>query len=249
MAVWMFFFLVLDLIQSPSLIPSDRGAVLVADKSGSVRWRAAWTIDPAEQDGRKLVRFTEQGRGRVSAFRQEVQWSLEAVWSADDALRPLDSQKTTKTASGALLLTEKKHFDRSKGIVRFERQFPGGRSESKSLPIAADTLAVEGIAGILRFLPFQQSMSFPTHLLSNEPNLYRVTMKTRGKERVKTPAGEFECYKVELVPDVGILNVFRGFYPKTFFWFTVAPPHRWVRYEGPENGRGTPVVVMELDAL
>jgi hypothetical protein len=248
MAVWMFLFLFLDLIQAPPSIPSDRGAVLVSNKSGTVRWRAEWTMDPAEEDGRKLVRFTEQGRGRVSNFRQEVQWSLEAVWSADDGLRPLDSEKTTKAASGALLLSEKKHFDRGTGVVRFERQFPGGPSESKSLPVAPDTLAVEGIAGILRFLPFQPSMSFPAHLLSNEPSLYSVTMEARGRERVKTPAGEFECYKVELVPHVGILNVFRAFYPKTFFWFTIAPPHRWVRYEGPENGRGTPEVVMELDA-
>jgi hypothetical protein len=133
------------------------------------------------------------------------------------------------------------------GVVRLERRFMGGRSESESLRVPPDTLAVEGIAGILRFLPFQPTMSFPAHLLSNEPNLYSVTMETRGMERVKTPAGEFECYKVELVPHVGVLDVFRALYPKTFFWFTAAPPHRWVRYEGPQTGRGTPEVVMELD--
>ena len=63
------------------------------------------------------------------------------------------------------------------------------------------------------------------------------------------PAGEFECYKVELVPGLGVLNLFRFAIPKAYFWFTVDPPHYWVRYEGLENGRGTPQVVMELTTL
>jgi len=36
-------------------------------------------------------------------------------------------------------------------------------------------------------------------------------------------------------------------FPKTYFWSTVAAPHFWVRYEGLENGRATPKIVMELD--
>jgi Protein of unknown function (DUF3108) len=237
----------LDLVNAPPVIPSDRGAVVVSDKSGKVRWRATWTMAPIEREGHRLVRFTEQGRGRMSPFQQEVRWSLEAVWQADKAFQPLDFEKTINTPSGTLLASEKKHFDSQKGTVRFERQSRGGRSETKTLPVPGDTLAVEGIAGILRFVPLERSQQFAAHLLSNEPRLYDVTFETRGKEMVKTPAGEFECYKVQLVPHVGILNVFRSFYSKAFFWFTVAAPHVWVRYEGPENGPGTPDIVMELD--
>ena len=237
----------LDLVNAPRVIPSDRGAVVVSDKSGTVRWRAEWTMEPIEREGHRLVRFTEQGRGRVSAFQQEVRWSLEAAWRADNAFQPIDFEKTINTASGAMLSSEKKHFDLEKNTVRLEGQTRGGRTETKTLPVPGDTLAVEGIAGILRFVPFERSQSFAAHLLSNEPRLYDVTFETRGKEMVKTPAGDFECYKVQLVPHLGILNVFRAFYSKAFFWFTVAPPHVWVRYEGPENGPGTPDVVMELD--
>jgi len=83
-------------------------------------------------------------------------------------------------------------------------------------------------------------------MLSNEPKIYSVTLENRGKERVKTSAGEFECYKLEVVPHVGMLNVFRAFFPKAYFWFTVAPPHFWVKYEGPQDGPGTPDIVMQL---
>jgi len=151
------------------------------------------------------------------------------------------------TLTGARLLTERKHFDVAKSMVRFERQRPEARSEVKSLKILPDTLIVEGIAGILRYLKFDQTGPFPAHLLTNEPRLYSVAFEIRGKERVKTPAGDFDCYKVEMVPHLGVLNVVRYFFPKTFFWFSVAPPHFWVRYEGLENGPGTPEIVMELD--
>ena len=149
--------------------------------------------------------------------------------------------------AGAPLATERKQFDLNKGTVHFERRFSDGRLREKSLEVPKDTLAVEGIAGVLRFLPFDRITSFPVHLLSNEPRVYSISFENRGKEHVRTPAGEFDCYKLEMVPHLGVLSVVRHFYSKAFFWFTVAPPHFWVRYEGPENGPGTPEIVMELD--
>jgi hypothetical protein len=236
-----------DLVKAPPAVPTDSGAIVVYSKGGgTVQWTANWTMAPGERDGRKVVRFTEQGQGRISTFPKDVKWSLEAVWSADNSFQPLDFEKTITGPDGSPLLTERKYFDTSMGSVRFTRQFSDGRSETKSLSAPADTLAVEGIAGVLRFLPFEGVPSFPVHLLSNEPKVYNVTLEARGKERVKTRAGEFECYKIEVVPHLGALNLFRAFFPKTFFWFTVAPPHFWVRFEGPENGPGTPLIVMEL---
>jgi hypothetical protein len=235
-----------DLIKAPSTVPADHGSIVVTAKRGGRRWSANWTMEPGVRDGRKVVRFTERGEGRISPFSEEVRWSLEAVWSAETGLQPLDTEKNITTASGVWLATERKHFDHANRTVRFERQSANKRPETKTLSITPDALAVEGIAGILRFLPFERD-SFPAYLLSNEPKLYNVTFENRGRERVKTPAGEFEAYKIEVVPHLGLLNVVRPFVPKTLFWFTVAAPHFWVRYEGPENGVGTPEVVMELD--
>jgi len=110
-----------------------------------------------------------------------------------------------------------------------------------------DTLATEGIAGILRFLPFDHWEPQKMHLFSNEPKMYEVKLEMKGKERVKTPAGEFEAYKIELSPELGVLNLVKGLLPKAYFWFTVAAPHFWVKYEGPENGAGTPSIVMQLN--
>ena len=237
----------LDLIKPPATVPGDSGAVVVSAKNGGLRWTANWNMEPIERDGKKAVRFTERGQGHLSPFSGEVRWSLESVWSAEPGLQPLDSEKIVTNATGARLVTERKRFDAVNGIVKLERLRPTAAREEKSLRVPEDTLIAEGIAGVLRYLTFDETGSFPAHLLSNEPRLYKVTFENRGREHVKTPAGEFDCYKVEMVPHLGVLNVVRYLYPKAFFWFTVATPHSWVRYQGPESGPGTPEVVMELD--
>src|SRR5262249_36077191 len=195
--------------------------------------------------GKKAVRFTEQGQGQLSPYPQPVRWTMEATWLAEKGFHPLDFVKTVTAMDGSPVVIERKHFDIEKGNVRLTREFPHGRTETKTLPTPPDTLAVEGIAGILRFLPFESSNAVPLHLLSNEPKLYPVKLVIRGKETVRTAPGSVESYKVDLVPELGFLNLFRSLAPKTFFWFTAAPPHSWVRFEGPENGPGTPEVIME----
>src|SRR5215475_10800503 len=244
--IWILALLGTDLVKTPSIVPSDSGGVIASAKGGDRRWTANWTMEPFERDGKKAVRFTERGQGHISPYSGQVRWSLEAVWSAENGLRPLETEKVVTSPTGARIATERKHFDLNKNTVRFERQYSDGRSEVKSISIPPDTLAVEGIAGILRFLSFDRNMDFPTHLLSNEPHLYSVSFEMRSTERVRTPAGEFEAYKVEMVPHIGLLNVFRSLVPKTYFWFTVAPARSWVRFRSGDNGPGTPEIVMEL---
>lgn len=237
----------LEGIVAPPTIPQERGAIVVTAAAGKPeRWTAEWTMAPATENGRPAVHFTENGRGQYAGYAQPISWTIDALWTADGTFKPLRSEKIIRDTNGRTLATERKTFEPARSNVRFERQREGRVVESKQVSIPADTLAPEGIAGIFRFLPFDRWHSQTTHLFTNEPHLYEVKLEIRGRERVKTPAGEFDCYKLELIPQLGALNVFRTFLPKAYFWFTVAQPHFWVRYEGPENGAGTPQIVMEL---
>lgn len=235
-----------DVIKAPTTISREHGSIVVSDKNGKQRWTAEWTMEPSREQGRSAVRFTETGRGHYYPYPQEIHWSLAAVWNAQSRFSPLRFEKNISDSSGRLIATERKNFDPIKSIVQFDRTRTGGRSERKRLSVPYDTLTVEGIAGVLRFLPFNPWRPLSAHFLTNEPQLYEIRIEMRGTESVKTPAGVFECYKLEIVPQLGILNVGRVFLPKTYFWFSVAAPHFWVRYEGPENGPGTPQIVMEL---
>jgi hypothetical protein len=231
-----------ELFKAPPEIHRERGSIVVKDSSGKQRWTADWTMEPATIDGRRAVRFTENGSGRYSPFTTDVQWSLDSLWGADGFYRPLRVEKTYRNSAGKVLAADKKLFQG--GVMRWDRS-ADGKTETRTLAMPADAIAVDGIAAVLRAFPFERR-EFSTHLLSNEPRLYDVSFENRGRERVRVPAGEFECYRIEVDAHLGALNIVKPFLAKTTFWMTVEPPHFWVRYQGYENGRGTPEIVMEL---
>ena len=236
-----------EILKPPAGANSEQGATITSLKGGVVRWRNEWTMERSTLNGRRIIRFTERGNGRYSPFEREVRWNVETAWTAEESFLPLQTERVVTDAAGRRLMRERKSFNFDGGAVEIDREDgPSGPQSRRSIKIPPDTLAVDGIAGALRALPFERPRPFQAHLLSNEPRLYEVSVEARGRERVRTPAGEFECYKVELVPGLGVLNLFRFAIPKAYFWFSVDPTHFWVRYEGLENGRGTPEVVMEL---
>jgi len=235
-------------LKAPPVIPMDHGTVVASTTNGARRWSANWTMEPWNVNGKNAVRFTENGKGHYSPFTQEVQWNLESVWLADSSFFPLQFEKTIRDTQGHTLAIEKKNFDRAGRVVRFEKQNEKGSIETSTYDAAPDILTIEGIAGILQNFPFGKSGnagSLRAHLLSNEPKLYDVTIESRGTERVKTPHGDVNCYKLEVVPHLGLLNIFKIFTTKTLFWFRVEAPHDWVRFQGLENGFGSPEIIME----
>ena len=236
-----------DLLKPPPSANIEKGTTTTSLKGGAVRWKSVWTMMRGGGQGQRTVQFSEKGSGRYSGFAQEVRWDIETTWVSGDAFRPLRTKRTVTDMTGKPLLRETKSFNFEQGTVDIERDdLSTGQKSRRSLKIPADTLSVDGIAAALRSLPFERSRPVELHLLSNEPKLYEVRLEVRGRERVRTPAGPLDCYKVEIVPSLGVLKLFGFMVPNAYFWFTVDAPHYWVRYEGPENGRGTPQVVMEL---
>jgi len=235
-------------LKAPPALLTDHGSIRASTTKGTVRWTADWTMDPSSVNGRKAIRFTETGKGQYAPFPQEVQWFIEATWSADGKFFPLHFEKTIRNAQGNILAVEIKNFDRDKGTATFERRNERGVKDTSMFSAPADSLAIEGIAGILQHFPFEtagNSATVNAHILSNEPKLYDIGIESRGIERLTTAAGTKDCYKLEMVPHLGLLNVFKVFYPKSYFWFSVTAPHTWVRYQGLENGPGSPEIVIE----
>ncbi len=234
-------------IPAPAAIPRNHGGVIATNAKGDARWSADWTMEPWSVNGQKAVRFSETGRGIYSPFMQEVQWTLESIWLAEGNYFPLRFEKTFRTPQGRVLAVETKIFDKAAGKVTYEWRNEKGMRESSAFDARADILTIEGIAGILQNFPFAapgSSRKLDAHLLTNEPRLYDISIEPRGTEKLKTARGEVDCYKLEVVPHLGLMNLFRAFAPKTYFWFSVAPPHSWMRFQGLENGLGSAEIVM-----
>ena len=71
---------------------------------------------------------------------------------------------------------------------------------------------------------------------------FSFNVKYKKIEKVKVNQRTVECYKLEL----GMDGFWGTFFPKTNMWYSVAPPHYLVRYEGPSGPPGSPKREMEL---
>ncbi|MEQ9619160.1 MAG: hypothetical protein RIG61_08310 [Deltaproteobacteria bacterium] len=234
----------------PPLSKKEEGSFVTFYKEGGKRWEAKWEMEEFEENGVRMIRITMNAEGLTSPFTRDMKWESVSVWRADGSFTPLKAETEIRDMEGNPVMTEEKTIDTQNGTATFTRKdYEGDGSLEKQFGVSPDLLIVEGLVVALRSLPFKSGGTIKTQFLTNEPELYNVEFKQSGIEKVKTHEGEIECFKVELVPKLGILNAFKVFFPKTYFWFTIAPPHRWVKYQGFENGRDTPEVVMEVKSF
>jgi len=231
----------------PPMSQREEGTIVTTYKEGGPRWKADWTSELYVENKEPRFKLVFKAKGLTSPFSEDMTWESISVWKAGGDFIPLESETRIKDMSGELVRIDKKSFDPKEGTAVFEREdLSGNASLKKEYDITSNALILEGIVYALRSLPFSTQESIKEKLLTNEPELYKVEFRQRGVHKIKTNDGEIECYKVELVPKLGLLGILKVFIPKTYFWFTAAPPHRWVRYEDLEYGLGTPEVIMDV---
>lgn len=231
----------------PDMGTMESGTLVVDYKEGANKWTADWTTEQYKENGTDYIEIKFTGKGLLYPFSENVTWVSESIFKADGSLIPVSSVSTVKNTKGEVITVEEKSFDHELGRATFEREdYQDDDSLKKTFDFNKHTLTVEDIFMNLRTLPFAGGEKVKAKFLSNEPELYKIELEQRGIETVKTPEGEIEAYKVELVPKLGVIGVLKVFFPKTYFWFTVIPPHRWVKYEGFEKGRNSPEVIMNV---
>ncbi len=228
---------------------AEEGRLIAADSQGQQRWQAKWSMQPLLKGGISMVRLTEEGQGVYSPFQQSVRWNVESWWLAGPPLRPSRVEKRFSDLQGSLLLTRKTEFDWQAGQARVETRRGQSRPMVKSIRVAPGTWTPDGMAIALRQIDFEKKKRLQVHLLTDEPKLYKVRFKRVGKQTLTTAGGPVECYKLRMEVELGLLSLFRFLVPDTYFWFAADPPHMWVRYEGLENGRGTPQVVRSMTSF
>lgn len=231
----------------PPILPHEQGTIVTTYVDGDVRWKADWKADIFEENGVKKFKLVFDAKGLTSPFSMDTTWRTVAVWKAEDEFIPLESETKIKNLSGNLIMIDEKKFNHKRETAVFGREDLQLSSYKRTnYDITPDTLIVEGLVYALRTLPFGTDKVVKAKILSNEPELYNVEFHQRGIEKIQTDDGKVSCYKVEIVPKLGVLGVFKVFFPKTYFWFTVDAPHKWVRYQGLENGIDTPEVIMNV---
>jgi hypothetical protein len=104
-------------------------------------------------------------------------------------------------------------------------------------------LAVDGsLLVLLRSFPFNESREWTVYMVDFSGYAIQVTVRQAGMEKIAVPAGEFECYRIEVVVDIPI------FHPKVTYWLSARKPHFLVKHQG-KKGPFSPSYVTSLVSM
>lgn len=120
-------------------------------------------------------------------------------------------------------------------------QDSGKDKKTKTLDIPQGaTLAVEGsLLVLLRFFPYGSAGQWNLFMVDFSAKSAAATARQTGVERVEVPAGEFLCYRMEVLFHVLLLN------PKVVCWATTEKPHVVIKSVG-KRGVFTPTYITSL---
>ncbi|MFH1039107.1 MAG: hypothetical protein V1789_10625 [PVC group bacterium] len=166
-------------------------------------------------------------------------------------LAPLRSRETIRDQAGEVVNTLEITFDRERGEVRTQTvSGRGGIIRSDRFTLEPRMVYTQELWLLLRSFPFprpgREDGEMTCEILTGKPASYSLLIQYDGREDVTTPAGTFSCHRLRMIPDLGVLTwLGKLAAPTIYLWFTIEPPHHWIRYAGPESGPGTPEVVIE----
>ena len=142
---------------------------------------------------------------------------------------------------------EQREFDYGEGVGQvITRDFHTGEMASKTIQLTPASIPTEVLPAFLRLLPDSADHRMQFALVLRDGSVVRIHAKEVGREQVAVPAGTSDCIKAELVP-AGI-NKFLAHLvlPRIYMWRTEAPPHFWVKYQGPDGGQLSREIVRKL---
>jgi hypothetical protein len=230
----------------PPVAEVERGVYRARDlHTGRALWEGDWRLARETRAGRTILHLEETGQGirespGVTAWTERMRLDL---WGPHPALT---ASREVRDAAGRLAHRGQRDFDFELGTgqqVRHDVQTD--HTTVRAVSLTAQAIPTELLSALLRLLPAARDQRMQFDLVTGEGRLVGMHARVVGRERVTVPAGTFDSFKVQLEP-TGFLAVLATLHGKLYMWHTVAAPHVWVKYQGPDGSPGLPPVVREL---
>jgi hypothetical protein len=149
---------------------------------------------------------------RTTSNRQKEKFQQEKVWIAD----------------------QKAYVERGTGEDKKRKEY----ALPQDMPLAVDG----SLLVMLRSFPFNHSREWRVFMVDFSGHAIQVAVRQTAVEEVAVPAGEFECYRMEVVVDIPI------FHPKVTYWLAARKPNFLVKHQG-KKGPFTPSYVTSLVSM
>lgn len=241
---------------SVQIAPREWGAYRAhLPEETKIRWQADWVLERVDEGPPARYVMRDELRGAFGEDNREQIRITDAEFILDRGrIRMQHSLLTVRDREGKVVFILEKEFDHKNGEVKTRAAYPLEK-EKEIINFEMGELLVDTkeIFFFLRGFPFpspeeaeEADLEMDFTLLNEEPDTYSMTATYEGIEEIKTPAGTFVSHKLRLVPDMGIFTFLgKMFSTDIYIWFTVAPPHFWVKHEGLEGDGDTPSVISE----
>jgi hypothetical protein len=215
-------------------------------ETGADLWQSRWLLTRDGMPGRPVVELSQEGR-RLGDSIVPPAWMVRMrldLWGPDQRM---SSTREGRDAGGRALQVEHRVFDYRAGTGTIVTRDVGkGRGETQTVRLTPRSITAELLAVALRLLPAAPAGKMPFDIITRGGYVLRTEARLDGRERVEVPAGIFDCFKVELVPTGFVGFLADVVLPRVHMWQTMAAPHFWVKYQGPEAGIGSRLIVREL---
>jgi len=204
-------------------------------------WRSRNIAATYEADGKTYLRLTEDGSGQYGNDKKFKTWHAESGdLYENNTMTPRSSYFEFKDKDEVTVGLMKTVFDQKEGIIKCKLL-----NEKKEFEFKDGLIDKNGLGTAMMNFPYERKKDFVFPMLTNEPAFYNMTLVNKGIDVLTVGSRTIECYKVQMIPDLGFLGIFAPFVPKTYFWYKAAYPHEFMRYEGLESGLNTPYIVMQ----
>jgi hypothetical protein len=218
------------------------------DLKGNSRWRATSEIKNISPG---VYLMTEKAEGIYSSFKGHVSWVAEMKFErTKDSVRPMSLDKKVFDAKGNMIRRERQEFDLAgnTGICTHEEP---ARNISRTRKFKFDKDVVTRLSLGLYAQKFLKSgkTSEKLQMVSEEPNVYNVELKTLDKETIEVNGLRVAAYRLCVDPRLGALNFVKVFLPKSYAWHSAVPEYEWLGYAGLEGGINSEKVEVLVEGL
>lgn len=136
----------------------------------------------------------------------------------------LSGTRTLLDGSGKTL--QRDRLTRNEGTMTHEKA--AGRVTTEEIDLPRDTmLAVDGtLLVLLRSFPFGNGGTWNVFMVDFSGTSITVALRQAGTEAIETPAGRFECYRIEAIVNIPLLR------PRITYWLAKERPHYLVKSVG-----------------
>jgi hypothetical protein len=181
----------------------------------------AWSVQEAELEGQKVWEFTTRRFVSVGGNNQGV----SHVWAEPKTFAPLKSvfEHTVLGTTTAVY---------ADGKVQVESNV-GGKQQKRTADLQGQVYDNEEAVFVMRCLPLAEGFKATLNIYASfSSGLIPIEITVKAKEKVKVPAGEFECWPVSM--SIG-----------QDFWFT-ADEHRYLVKFSAEGVLGELTSILDL---